>query len=87
MRYWVQYMTRAVWPAGSTELIDGCGDRAVYILDGRNTQETMRDDALKFAQRMEHFKRFEAFRICKGPRLFHETKSTKPETLNYPIHI
>lgn len=87
MKYWVQYLHKAVWPAGTDELIDVCGDRGVFILDGRNSQETMRQDALKFAQRMEHFCKYEAFKLVTGPRLFEETRRSSVHKLTYPIKI
>ena len=33
--YFAQFYQKAVWPAGSNELIEATGDRAVIILDGR----------------------------------------------------
>ena len=46
----------------SDRLIPACGDRSVYILDGRNTRDTQKKDAKKWARRHG----FLAYRICKG---------------------
>jgi len=95
MRYWVQFLQHSTGyipgtippQFGKPELIDAPGDRAVLILDGRNGQETMRRDALRQAQRMEHWQRYPAFVLCSGPRLFEETRRTAPETIIYPVNI
>lgn len=87
MKYWVQYMQVAAWPLHTDKLIDGCGDRSVYVLDGRNNMHTMHQDALKFAQRHEHWHKWAAYRICMGPRLFEETRSTPVVRISYPVQI
>lgn len=95
MKYWVQFLAESTgYIAGSipprfgkTELIDALGDTAVFILDGRNSSETMGQNALKRAQRMEHYKKFSAFRIACGPKLFVETRSGKIHKLTYPINV
>lgn len=95
MRYWVQflhestgYIAGTIPPQfGKPELIDACGGSAVFILDGRNSAETMRRDALKHAQRMQHYKKFEAFQIVTGGRLFDETRRGPVHRLSYPISV
>jgi hypothetical protein len=37
---YAQFFHRAVWPAGTTKIIESCGDRAVIILDGRERSTT-----------------------------------------------
>ncbi|MES3001304.1 MAG: hypothetical protein V4787_11490 [Pseudomonadota bacterium] len=88
MRYWIQYMQRAVpgpWNNHTSPLIDACGDSAVFILDGRNNQETMHRDALRRAQRMEHWKQYDAYKLCAGTRLFYPSLESQPRALSYPI--
>ena len=93
MRYWVQflqestgYIAGTIPPQfGAKTLIDATGTDGVYILDGRNSEQTMHRDAKRKAARMEHFKKYPAYVICKGQRLFEETKRTAVQTLNYPI--
>ena len=95
MRYWVQFLQHStgyipgtVPPRfGKPELIDATGDRAVLVLDGRNAQETMRRDALRQAQRMEHWQKYPAFQLCKGDRLFNETKRGPVQRIVYPVNI
>ncbi len=95
MKYWVQFLTLSTgYIAGSIppkfgkpELIDACGDMAVFILDGRNSQETMRADAMKRAQQLEHWLQYPAFQIVTGPRLFDEKRRGPVHTLTYPIHV
>lgn len=88
MRYWVQFLTHAAgnYPAPwNPPLIDACGDTSVFILDGRNDTETMRQDALKRAQRLEHWRKYAAFQLVTGPRLFVETRRGPIHRLTYPI--
>jgi len=40
--HYVQYFIRG---CNTGDLIEGCGDRAVFILDGRNSLATMLNDA------------------------------------------
>lgn len=83
MKYWVQYLTQSA--TDKTELIDACGDSAVFILDGRNSHETMRRDALRQAQRMQHWKQYAGFRLVSGPRLFEESRTSAVHKLTYPV--
>ncbi|MCA1800102.1 MAG: hypothetical protein LC650_02265 [Actinobacteria bacterium] len=50
--------------ATSNQLIPACGDRSVYILDGRNTLTTQIDDAHKWAKTHG----YKGFEIRKGPQ-------------------
>lgn len=46
------------------EFIPACGDRAVFILDGRNSMSTWNEDAVvNNGVRRPHYK---AYRICQG---------------------
>jgi hypothetical protein len=87
MKYWVQFLQVAVWPPHSDKLIDATGDRSVFVLDGRNTEYTMHQDALKQAQRMEHWRKYEAYQLVCGPRLFEESKRGTVVKLSYPINV
>jgi hypothetical protein len=44
------------------QLFPACGDRGVYILDGRNTRTTQIEDARSWAQKHG----FHGFKICVG---------------------
>lgn len=59
----------------------------VFILDGRNTAETMRNDARKQAQRLEHWRKYPAFQIVSGTRLFEERRRGPVHRLTYPIQV
>lgn len=85
MKYWVQFLQKPVSPA--TGLIDACGDRGVFVLDGRNSELTMHRDALRAAQRLEHWQRWPAYVLCCGPRLFDEHKRTAPVHITYPVNV
>lgn len=93
MKYWVQYLTLSTGYIEGTipprfaepTLIDACGDTGVIVLDGRNSKETMRRDALRQAQRLAHWRRYPAYVICQGPRLFEETRRSSPTAINYPV--
>lgn len=95
MRYWVQFLQESsgyipgtIPPQfGEKKLIDACGDSGVFILDGRNSSETMRQDALKRAQRLQHWRKYPAFRICSGPRLFDEKQSGPIHKITYPVAV
>ena len=92
MRYWVQFLQHPLKAPDYVSIdhsrwIDATGDRSVFILDGRNSQETMRTDALKQAQRMEHWEKYPAFQLCKGDRLFNETKRGPMQRIVYPVNI
>lgn len=94
-RYWVQFLQQSTgyvegsipprFEESAKRLIDAPGSDGVFILDGRNSAETMRRDALKRAQRLEHWKRFAGFQIVTGPRLFEETRRGPIHTLSYPV--
>lgn len=45
--YFAQFYTRGVI---SGDVIEACGDRSVIILDGRNTIETMMENAITFGR-------------------------------------
>lgn len=79
MRHWVQYLNWSTGYAqgsspprfdGPRELIDACGDRAVFVLDGRNDITTMVADARRFGRRHQ----WPAFQIVSGVRLFEESR-------------
>jgi hypothetical protein len=47
------------------ELIEGCGDRSVYILDGRNSLSVMHYDAIRWGRKHG----WKAYHIEKGESL------------------
>jgi len=50
------------WKRGlSGALISDVGDRSIFVLDGRNSLETMKEDARKFAKKYHV-----AFRLCRN---------------------
>ena len=58
--YFVQYFQPScINPA---KLIEACGDRAVIILDGRNSSQTMLDIAESFGRQ----RKYNAYQIYKG---------------------
>jgi len=60
--YYVQFYQRAVYPIGTTNIIEACGDRSVVILDGR-----LRPQAMGQIAAAECVKRgYLAWRIFKG---------------------
>lgn len=97
MKYWVQFLDWSTgYVAGSIpprfeesakKLIDVCGDTGVFILDGRNSSETMHRDAMRRAQRLEHWRKYAAFQIVTGPRLFEEKRRGPVHHLTYPIQV
>jgi hypothetical protein len=92
MRYWVQFLHHPLKAPDyasidQSALIDATGDRSVFILDGRNSQETMYADALKQAQHMEHYHKYPAFQLCAGTRLFQETRRSAVYRIAYPVNI
>jgi len=58
--YFAEFYTRGVQTG---ELIPACGDRSVYVLDGRNCSRTWIRDSLRWGRTHG----FEAFVICSGP--------------------
>jgi hypothetical protein len=72
--YFAQYYHKAV---NSEELIEGCGDRSVFILDGRNSVETMKNDAKLFGKRYSWL----AFHIEKGESFLRSRKITEIESI------
>lgn len=56
--YFAQFYTKGV----SENLIEACGDRGVYKLDGRNSMSEMIQDSIVWARRHG----FGAFKICRG---------------------
>lgn len=87
MRYWVQFLVPSADASTPGALVDALGSEGVYILDGRNSEATMHIDALRRAQRWEHFKRFAAYQLVKGPRLFEEQKRSPVRLLSYPVRV
>ena len=70
MIYFVEYYQKS---AISDNLIPACGDRAVIVLDGRNSLETMKQDA-----RVNNGVRrpvYDAFKIHKGESFSNNCKS------------
>lgn len=69
--YFAQYYQRS---AVSNDVIEGCGDRSVFILDGRNTIETMADDAESFGRKHGWI----AYSLHKGDSLTRGVVSLSP---------
>lgn len=60
MKYYIQYLEYDL--AG--KLSEPCGDRAVFILDGRNNLQTMHRDAIENNGKRRPF--YKAYKIMKG---------------------
>ena len=91
-KYWVQFLNHPLMAPGyctpdETRVVDACGDRAVFILDGRNNIETMRSDALKRAQWMQHCTKFAAFQIVVGRTFCDEISRGPVVKLSYPVQV
>lgn len=97
MKYWVQFLQESTgYVEGSIpprfddahkKLIDACGSDGCQLLDGRLSMRNMHTNALYRAQRLEHFKQYSAYVLCKGPRFCSEIHRTPVRTLTYPIHV
>lgn len=75
--YYVQfYQPSAIDPE---KIIEACGDRSVFILDGRNTGETMRADALRAARSpsRSHYTHYE-IRKSSRDNAFSPSRSLSP---------
>ena len=61
------------------KFIEPCGDRSVVILDGRNSIETMKKDAVQF----NGYRRpvYDAYRIFKGETFSRSNPITELKTL------
>lgn len=55
-----------------SELIPGCGDRSVLILDGRNHSVTHHDNARQWAKKHGWL----AYRLCKGESFTRRSETT-----------
>lgn len=58
--YFAEFYTKGV---RSGKLIPACGDRAVLILDGRESRDKQIQAAMQWGK--QHH--FDAFQICRGP--------------------
>jgi len=67
--YFAEFYTRDVQTG---ELIPACGDRSVYVLDGRTSRATQIQDADKWARTHG----FEAFVIYSGPSFTNVEKAS-----------
>ena len=74
MKHWVQFLIKSA--TDNAQLIDACGSDGVMVLDGRLSSYNMNVAAKRQAQRLEHIKRYPAFRIVSGARLFEEERSS-----------
>lgn len=83
MKHWVQFLIKSA--TDNAKLIDDCGSDSVMVLDGRLSSHNMNVAAKRQAQRLEHIKKYHAFRIVSGPRLFEEKRSSVVFKLTYPI--
>lgn len=59
----------------ANNLSEACGDRAVFILDGRNTLTTMHSDAV--ANNGMRRPKYEAYRIFKGSSFLYSQPITE----------
>lgn len=71
--YYAQFYDRAVYPPGTTELIEACGDRGVIILDGRMSRKNM----LAESERICRQRRYLAYRIYHGETFTRSQPITK----------
>ena len=83
MKYWVQFLINSA--TDNAQLIDACGSDSVLVLDGRLSSFNMNAAAKQQARRLEHIKRYPAFRIVSGARLFEEQRTSVVLKLTYPI--
>jgi len=49
--------------------IEACGSDAVFILDGRNSVDVMKEDARDRAQYLRRVRKYDGFRIYRGQRI------------------
>ena len=63
MKYFVQFLH-----IRNGELCENIGSDGVFILDGRNTLDTMKRDAQERLFRLKNVSRIDGYRIMKGER-------------------
>ena len=63
MKYFVQFLH-----IRSGKLYENLGSDGVFILDGRNTLETMKRDAQERLFRLRNVRQIDGYRIMKGER-------------------
>ena len=63
MKYFVQFLH-----VKDNELHENIGSDGVFILDGRNTLDTMKCDAQERLFRLRNVSRIDGYRIMKGER-------------------
>jgi len=62
MAYFATFFQFAVYPVGSTEVIEACGDRAIIILDGR--ESTLNHE--RIAARVARERGYVGYKLHKG---------------------
>lgn len=74
--YYIQYFN------GTTKESEACGDRAVVILDGRNSLQTMKNEAIEF----NGYRRpvYSAYQIFKGETFTRSQSITGIIPINNP---
>ena len=70
MKYYVQFLEPN---KDYTKMIEPCGSDSVYILDGRNSIQTMKRDAIERMDKLRHVQSYSGYRIMKGSRFDNST--------------
>ena len=60
--YYAQFFNHRTYPAGTNEVVEACGDRAVVILDGRMSRTWMATEA----ERLCRQRKYAAWQLFKG---------------------
>jgi hypothetical protein len=66
MKYHVQFLEQSIVDNGL--LVEALGSDGVFILDGRNTLETMKEDAMDRLRALRKVRKFVGFVIKEGNR-------------------
>lgn len=78
MKYHVQFLDKDL--KGNT--VDAMGSDGVFILDGRNTLETMMNDAVDRKHQLRIVHKYVGWSIRQGDRLDNATEIARYEELN-----
>lgn len=68
MRCYIQFFTRSL----DGSLIEACGDSGVFILDARNSINTMKQDAENRVTQLRNWKRYKLYEIRRCSKLFED---------------
>lgn len=81
--YYATFYQKAVWPAGTDKLIEACGDRAVIILDGRESTVTHN----RIAARVARERGYMGYKLNRGHLSGRDTTSTSfVPVFKYTMH-